>query len=85
MFFSIKTNEEAEWNLPYIQYGDQISELTSFDTQKWHSRSGVYYFDQCTAQKMLTVNGHILWDRKLFHNKNRVNIEQRKSILRYNK
>lgn len=51
LFFSIKTNEDAEWNLPYIEYGDSIPELTSFDAQKWRSGSGAYYFDQCTAQK----------------------------------
>ena len=51
LFFSIKTNEDAVWNLPSIAFGDQIPELTSFDAQKWRSGLGAYYFDQCTAQK----------------------------------
>lgn len=51
LFFSIKTNEEASWNLPAAKEGDPAPELTSFDAQKWRSGLGAYYFDQCTAQK----------------------------------
>ena len=51
LFFSIKTNEDAVWNLPSIKVGDSIPELTSFDAQKWRSGLGAYYFGQCTAQK----------------------------------
>ena len=51
LFFSIKTNEDAEWNLPAIKDGDAVPELTSFDAQKWRSGLGAYYFGQCTAQK----------------------------------
>ena len=51
LFFSIKTNENAEWNLPAIKEGDQIPELTSFDAQKWRSGLGAYFFGQCVAQK----------------------------------
>ena len=51
LFFTIKTNEDAVWNLPIIKDGDPIPELTSFDAQKWRSGSGAYFFNQCTAQK----------------------------------
>ena len=51
LFFSIKTNEDAEWNLPAMFEGDQTPELTSFDAQKWRSGLGAYFFGQCTAQK----------------------------------
>ena len=51
LFFSIKTNEDAEWNLPAIKVGDPIPELTAFDAQKWRSGLGAYFFGQCTAQK----------------------------------
>ena len=51
LFFSIKTNEDAAWNLPTIKEGDSISELAAFDAQKWRSGLGAYYFGQCTAQK----------------------------------
>ncbi len=51
LFFSIKTNEDAERNLPAIKDGDPVPELTSFDAQKWRSGLGAYYFGQCTAQK----------------------------------
>ena len=51
LFFSIKTNEDAVWNLPAIKEGDLIPELTSFDAQKWRSGLGAYFFGQCTAQK----------------------------------
>ena len=51
LFFSIKTNEDAEWNLPAIKEGDPVPELTSFDAQKWRSGLGAYFFGQCTAQK----------------------------------
>ena len=51
LFFSIKTNEDAEWNLPAIKEGDSAPELTSFDAQKWRSGLGAYFFGQCTAQK----------------------------------
>ena len=51
LFFSIKTNEDAEWNLPYINDRDSVPELTSFDALKWRSGLGAYYFGQCTAQK----------------------------------
>ena len=51
LFFSIKTNEDAEWNLPAIKDGDAVPELTSFDAQKWRSGLGAYFFGQCTAQK----------------------------------
>ncbi len=51
LFFSIKTNEDAEWNLPYVKEGDPVPELTSFDAQKWRSGLGAYFFGQCTAQK----------------------------------
>ena len=51
LFFSIKTNEDAEWNLPAIKEGDSVPELTAFDAQKWRSGLGAYFFGQCTAQK----------------------------------
>ncbi len=51
LFFTIKTNEDAAWNLPDIKEGDPVPELTSFDAQKWRSGSGAYFFNQCTAQK----------------------------------
>ena len=51
LFFSIKTNEDAEWNLPAIKEGEPVPELTSFDAQKWRSGLGAYFFSQCTAQK----------------------------------
>ena len=51
LFFSIKTNEDAVWNLPCIKEGDPVPELTSFNAQKWRSGLGAYFFDQCTAQK----------------------------------
>ncbi len=51
LFFSIKTNEDAVWNLPAIKEGDSVPELTAFDAQKWRSGSGAYFFGQCTAQK----------------------------------
>ena len=51
LFFSIKTNEDAVWNLPAIKEGDPVPELTAFDAQKWRSGLGAYYFGQCTAQK----------------------------------
>ena len=49
LFFSIKTNEDAEWNLPAV--ADPAPELTSFDAQKWRSGLGAYFFGQCTARK----------------------------------
>ena len=51
LFFSIKTNEDAEWNLPNMKEGDSVPELTAFDAQKWRSGLGAYSFGQCTAQK----------------------------------
>ena len=51
LFFAIKTNEDAEWNLPNIKEGDSVPELTAFDAQKWRSGLGAYFFGQCTAQK----------------------------------
>ena len=51
LFFSIKTNEDAVWNLPALKEGDPIPELTAFDAQKWRSGLGAYYFSQCSAQK----------------------------------
>jgi len=51
LFFSIKTNEDAVWNLPAIKEGDPVPELTSFDAQKWRSGLGASFFGQCTAQK----------------------------------
>lgn len=51
LFFSIKTNEDAEWNLPALKEGDSVPELTAFDAQKWRSGLGAYFFGQCTAQK----------------------------------
>ena len=51
LFFSIKTNEDAVWNLPNIKDGDSTPELTSFDAQKWRSGIGAYFFGNCTAQK----------------------------------
>ena len=51
LFFSIKTNEDVEWNLPATKDGDSVPELTSFDAQKWRSGLGAYFFSQCTAQK----------------------------------
>ena len=51
LFFSIKTNEDAVWNLPAIKEGDSVPELTAFDAQKWRSGLGAYFFGQCTAQK----------------------------------
>lgn len=51
LFFSIKTNEDAEWNLPNLKQGDSAPELTSFDAQKWRSGLGAYFFGHCTAQK----------------------------------
>ena len=50
LFFSIKTNQDAEWNLPNIDDGDPVPELTAFDAQKWRSGLGAYYFIECTAQ-----------------------------------
>ena len=51
LFFSIKTNEDVEWNLPNIKDGDSVPELTAFDAQKWRSGLGAYFLCQCTAQK----------------------------------
>ncbi len=51
LFFSIKTNEDAVWNLPAIKEGDPVPELTAFDAQKWRSGLGAYFFGQCSAQK----------------------------------
>ena len=51
LFLSIKTNEDAVWNLPAIKDGDSAPELTSFDAQKWRSGLGAYFFGQCSAQK----------------------------------
>ncbi len=51
LFFSIKTNEDAEWNLPAGAEGAPAPELTSFDAQKWRSGLGAYFFGQCTARK----------------------------------
>ena len=51
LFFSIKTNEDAEWKLPYIKNGESVPKITFFDAQKWRSGLGAYFFDQCTAQK----------------------------------
>jgi len=51
LFFSIKTNEDAVWNLPCIKVGESVPELTSFDAHKWRSGLGAYFFGQCTAQK----------------------------------
>ena len=51
LFFSIKTNEDAAWNLPAAKDGDPGPELTAFDAQKWRSGTGAYFFGQCTAQK----------------------------------
>ena len=51
LFFSIKTNEDAEWNLPAATEGTSAPELTSFDAHKWRGGLGAYYFDRCTAQK----------------------------------
>ena len=41
LFFSIKTNEDA----------DPDTEHPAFDAQKWRSGLGAYYFIQCTVQK----------------------------------
>ena len=51
LLFSIKTNEDAVWNDPNITEGGSVSELTSFDAQKWRSGLGAYFFGQCTAHK----------------------------------
>ncbi len=51
LFFSIKTNEDAVWNLPATKDGNSVPELTAFDAQKWRSGLGAYFFGQCTAQK----------------------------------
>ena len=51
LFFSIKTNEEATWNLPFMKDRDSEPELTAFDAYKWRSGLGAYFFGQCTAQK----------------------------------
>ena len=51
LLFTIKTNEDATWNLPMIKAGDPTSELTSFDAEKWRSGLGAYYFSECTAKK----------------------------------
>lgn len=51
LFFSIKTNEDAVWNLPAITERNSVPELTSFDAHKWRGGLGAYYFGQCTAQK----------------------------------
>ena len=51
LFFSIKTNEDAAWSLPFIKEGDSVPELTAFDAKKWRSGLGAYFFGQCTAQK----------------------------------
>ncbi len=51
LFFSIRTNEDAVWNLPAAKDGDSVPELTAFDAQKWRSGTGAYFFGQCTAQK----------------------------------
>ena len=51
LFFSIKTNEDAAWNLPAMIEGNSIPELTSFDAYKWRSGLGAYFFGQCIAQK----------------------------------
>ncbi len=51
LFFSIKTIEDAEWNLPFTKDGDVVPELTAFDAQKWRSGLGAYFFGQCSAQK----------------------------------
>lgn len=51
LLFSIKTNENAEWNLPFVKIGDPVSERTSFNAQKWRSGLGAYFFGNCTAQK----------------------------------
>ena len=50
LFFSIKTNEDAEWSLPDMKEGN-FPELTAFDAHKWRSGLGAYFFGQCTAQK----------------------------------
>jgi hypothetical protein len=51
LFFSIKTDEDAVWDLPNIKDGDPVPDLTAFDAQKWRSGLGAYFFGQCTAQK----------------------------------
>ena len=51
LFFSIKTDEDAVWNLPNIKNGDPVPDLTAFDAHKWRSGLGAYFFGQCTAQK----------------------------------
>nr|MCR4721057.1 hypothetical protein [Lachnospiraceae bacterium] len=51
LFFSIKTNEDAEWNHPYIKDGESVPKITFFEAQKWRSGLGAYFFNQCTAQK----------------------------------
>ena len=51
LFFSIKTNEEATWNLLFMKDRDSEPELTAFDAYKWRSGLGAYFFGQCTAQK----------------------------------
>lgn len=51
LFFSIKTNEDAVWNLPALKEGDSVPELTAFNAQKWRSGLGAIFFEQCTAQK----------------------------------
>lgn len=51
LFFSVKTDEDAVWNLPAAKVGEPIPELTAFDAQKWRSGLGAYFFGQCTAQK----------------------------------
>ena len=51
LFFSIKTDKDAVWNLPNIKEGDSVPEITSFDAQKWRSGLGAYFFGRCTAKK----------------------------------
>ena len=51
LFFCIKTNEDAEWNLPCLKAGDPVPELTCFDAYKWRSGLGAYYFCECSAQR----------------------------------
>lgn len=51
IFFSIKTDEEATWNLPSLQEDEQPPELSAFDAHKWRSALGAYFFGDCAAQK----------------------------------
>ena len=44
-------DEDAVWNLPMGAEGKELPELVAFDTQKWRSGLGAYFFDDCTARR----------------------------------